>query len=201
MATFRVKIKGTSPLITNDGFKGIDPDSPLVAEAKDIKSRRGTNRTAADDKRLRQLDCQISIWQTETGEIGIPWRAFYACLDGGARAFKEGKDCRTGVFVKSSAFEWDKSLGADIETLSQNIQFTVPAVISRQRVNVTRAKFDRWACTFELDCDAEVVDKAKLERWVEMAGLRAGLGDWRPGSPKGGFFGRFELTELEEIGA
>ena len=199
MPAYRIAIRGSSPLITNDGFKALDPDSPLLAEAQDIKSRKGRNRTTADDQRLRHLECQIAIWQTETGEIGIPHRALYVCIDEGARAFREGKDCRTGIFVRSSTFEWDKSLGETIEELAQTIQFTVPAVISRQRVLVTRARFHQWACVFELDCDEELVDKAKLERWVEMAGRRAGLGDWRPGSPKGGFFGRFDVESIEDI--
>ena len=60
----------------------------------------------------------------------------------------------------------------------------------------TRAKFDLpWSCTFEADVDDELVSREHLERWLDIAGRRIGLGDWRP--EKSDTYGRFELESME----
>ena len=71
-------------------------------------------------------------------------------------------------------------------------------VVQRQRILRTRAMFDvPWGCRFTLDCDDELVEKQMLERWLDIAGRRIGLGDWRP--EKSGDYGRFETVRIEEV--
>ena len=58
------------------------------------------------------------------------------------------------------------------------------------RIMRTRAMFQQpWSCTFTLDCDDELIDQERIERWLDIAGRRIGLGDWRP--EKSGDYGRF----------
>ena len=51
-----------------------------------------------------------------------------------------------------------------------------------------------WSCAYTLDCDDELVDKSQLEAWLDIAGRRIGLGDWRP--EKSGDYGRYETTSI-----
>lgn len=70
--------------------------------------------------------------------------------------------------------------------------------VKQSRIERTRAKFDEWSVTFRVDIDPELVDEKKLASWLDIAGRRIGLGDWRP--EKSGTFGRFETVSIEPIG-
>ena len=198
---YEITIRGSPPgIIHHDGAKGLDPSNPQKAEADDIKKRRGTNRTESDNQRLRELDCQVALWIDESGAVGIPARAIQACLENAARKFKEGPAVREGVIITDSKFGYDEArYGSTLDELGKSTQFTVPVVIGRNRVLATRARFEDWTCTFVADCDPELVDSEKMLRWLDMAGRRVGLGDWRPSSPKGGQHGRFTVEEITDL--
>lgn len=92
--------------------------------------------------------------------------------------------------VIGSEFEWGrKKLGTKIDKLCRTTQFTVPVRVGQSRVLRTRAKFDQWACEFVVETDPELVDQTQLSTWLDIAGRRIGLGDWRP--HKSGTYGRF----------
>ena len=67
-------------------------------------------------------------------------------------------------------------------------------VVQRARILRTRAMFDiPWGCTFAIDGDDELVGTEHLERWLDIAGRRIGLGDWlaqRSPAPTGGLRSR-----------
>ena len=50
---------------------------------------------------------------------------------------------------------------------------------------------------FRYEVDDELVDQTQLETWLDIAGRRIGLGDWRPA--KSGHFGRFETLSILEV--
>ena len=120
-------------------------------------------------------------------------------LEDSAKKLKQGTQVREGLIVdKVEKFEYDtEMLGATPDKLGKNAQFTVPVVVNRNRVLRTRAKFDKWALTFAVDCDEEQVDENQLRAWLEIGGSRIGLGDWRPS--KSGFHGRFKTESVEEV--
>ena len=70
-------------------------------------------------------------------------------------------------------------------------------VVQRSRILRTRAKFDEWGVRFIVEVDQELVDKAQLSAWLDIAGRRIGLGDWRP--EKSGHYGRFQLEAIETL--
>jgi hypothetical protein len=55
----------------------------------------------------------------------------------------------------------------------------------------TRPIFNDWSATFSVCIDTEVVDLPTVKQSLEAAGRLVGIGDWRPGAPKGGSYGRF----------
>lgn len=193
---YRIKIRGTSPLIMHDGAAGLDTRSPANVEKAVIAKKRGSNRTEADEARLRELECQVSLWLDEENKPTVPATALRAMLEESARKLKQGPQVREGLIVdKVEEFEYDtKALGATPEELGKNVQFTVPVVVQRARILRTRAKFDKWALTFTVDSDEEQVDEQQLRSWLIIGGSRIGLGDWRPS--KSGFHGRFETESV-----
>ena len=195
---YQVTLRGTRPLITNNGPAGLDTRSPANVEKKQI-TNQGSKRTASDDERLKELECLISLWLDAGGSPTVPEGAIRKCIETGARKLKQGPQVREGLMVEGvQSFDYDReALGSTVEELGKRAQFTAPVVVNGKRVPRTRAKFDEWSCSFTLDCDDELVDKERLEAWLDIAGRRIGLGDWRP--EKSGIYGRFE-AELEPLG-
>ena len=95
------------------------------------------------------------------------------------------------MVVESNEFHYDTArYGSTVEELGKSAQFTVPVVVQRARILRTRAKFDcPWSIVAVVDVDDELVDGAMLATWLDTAGRRIGIGDWRP--EKSGQYGRF----------
>lgn len=196
---YRITVSGVSPIIHHNGAAGLDTRSPVSREIAAIAAKRGGNRTAADDERLRELEAQRALWLDESGAPSIPATAIRAAIEGGARKRKQGPQVRGGLIVLNTAFDYDtEKYGTDIEALGRSTQYTVPVVVQRSRILRTRAKFDTpWSCTFELDVDDEQIDQSQLLEWLDIAGWQIGLGDWRP--EKSGMFGRFSASEIKKV--
>ena len=102
------------------------------------------------------------------------------------------------MITEIKVFDYDRSaLGTTVEELGKKAQFTVPVVVQRNRLERTRAKFDEWSVTLLLEADDELVDQQQLESWLDIAGRRIGLGDWRP--EKSGDYGRFVVDEIKRV--
>ena len=197
---YELTIKGVDAVIMHSAA-GLDPKLPANLEKAEIARKKGTNRTAADDARLRELEVQLSLWLDDEDAPTIPPQAFRACIEQAARKLKQGPQVREGLIVaRTLAFDYDRErYGTTVEELIQTTAFTVPVVVQRSRIMRTRARFDlEWSARFELDADDELVDATQLETWCDIGGRRLGIGDWRPA--KSGNHGRFELAQLTPIG-
>lgn len=193
---YTATVSGASPIIHHNGAAGLDTRSPISREIATIRSKRGANRTEADEDRLRELECQRSLWLDDGGAPTIPSTAIRACIEGGARKRKQGPQVRGGLVVLKTSFDYNKErYGSRLEELGRSSQFTVPVVVQRSRILRTRAKFDTpWSCTFEVDVDDELIEESQLADWLGIAGRQIGLGDWRPQTS--GTYGRFILKEI-----
>ena len=192
---YTVKIEGVSALIQHSA-SGLDPLLAVNIEKGEITKKRGSNRTEADDARLRQLETITAFWLDANERPTIPASALRSVIETGARKVKQGPMVREGLVVTRSQFTYDTArYGDTLEELALTTQHTVPVVVQRNRILRTRAKFDcPWACEFDLDCDDELVSEPFLSQWLDIAGRRIGLGDWRP--EKSGEFGRFTATNI-----
>lgn len=193
---FNVEIKGIRPIIMHSGA-GLDPRHPANLEKAELTKKKGTNRTESDDARIAELECLLALWLDGANNPTIPAAALRANIETGARKLKQGPQVREGLVVASiDGFVYDTDrYGDTLEQLGQTTQFRVGVVVQRQRILRTRAMFDMpWSCQFTLDCDDQLVDRSQLETWLDIAGRRIGLGDWRP--EKSGDYGRFEVVEI-----
>ena len=196
---YRITIKGVSGLVVNNGAAGLDTRSPANIEKAQIAKKRGSNRTESDEDRLRELECFTSLYLDENESPTLPPAVLRACLEGAARKTREGAAVREGLIVTDvELFDYDRELlGTTAEDVAKNAQFTVGAVVQRSRVLRTRAKFDEWSVVFVIDTDPELVDLEKLTSWLDIAGRRIGVGDWRP--QKSGHYGRFQVETIEPL--
>ena len=185
----------------HNGAAGLDTRSAANLEKAEITRKKGSNRTESDEARLRELETLISFWLDESSAPTIPSAAIRGCIETAARKLKQGPDVREGLSVDEIIeFEYDRErYGTELEELSQKTQFIAGVVVNRKRILRTRAMFELpWSLAFRLDCDDELVDKEKLETWLDIAGRRIGLGDWRP--EKSGDYGRFEVVSIDAEG-
>ena len=190
---FTVELEGDSPIIMHSAT-GLDPTTDIARAINEIAKKRGTNRTEADTLRLRELECQQSLWLDDSGQPTVPVAALRACIETGARKLKQGPLVREGLVVQQAAFTFDEAAyGTTLKEWGVKCQFTVPVVVQRARLLRTRAMFDvPWSVTATIYGDVELVDATKLHTWLDIAGQRIGLGDWRP--EKSGMYGRFSAT-------
>ena len=198
---YQVTIRGVSPLITHNGAAGLDKSTPANVEKSEIEGK-GSNRTSIEDARYKELDCLISLWLDERDAPTIPGAAIRACIVGGAKRDKRGRGSlvKEGLRVEGvQSFDYNReALGETLEELGKRAQFTaVVKTKSGGRVLKTRARFEEWSCVATLECYDDLVDQRRLEAWLDIAGRRVGLGDWRP--EKSGHFGRFE-AEVRPLG-
>ena len=188
---YRVTIVGVSPIIMHNGVSGIATRSPAKLEIKAITAKRGT-RSEADEARLVELECLNSLYLDDDGKPTVPETAIRAAIEAAARKTKQGPAVREGLLVEAvEQFEYDeKRYGTTVDELAQSAQFTVPVVVQRARVARTRARFDLpWKIVATVDVDDELIDEQMLLAWLDTAGRRIGLCDWRPQCS--GTFGRF----------
>ena len=194
----KLRIEGVSPIIMHSAA-GIDPLLPINIEKQEITRKRGSNRTEADDARLRELETIGALWLDANERPTIPASAIRAVIETGARKLKQGPQVREGLLITETSFEYDQTkYGKTLAKLSKSTQFTTSVVVQRNRIMRTRAMFELpWACEFELDGDDELVSVEHLERWLDIAGRRIGIGDWRP--EKSGTHGRFKLASIATV--
>ena len=193
---YTVRLTGDSPIIMHSAA-GLDGTSDISREIAEITAKRGNNQTTADKLRLKELECVRSLW-LENGNPAVPHSALRACIETGARKLKQGPLVREGLIVQSSKFSFDtERYGETIDSWGRKCQHTVPVVVQRNRILRTRAMFDLpWSVTAEVYGDDQLVDAEKLQVWLDIAGQRIGLGDWRP--EKSGAFGRFSVESVVE---
>ena len=197
---YRVTIEGLPPgIIFHNGAAGLDTRSPQKLEIAEISRKRGSNRTATDDARLAELECQLSLHLNASGTPTIPTSMLRANIENAARKLKQGPQVREGLIVsRIESFDYDEeTFGTTVSELGLSTQYTVPVVVQRNRILRTRARFPEWQCTFNLDCDDELVDQSQIETWLDIGGRRIGVGDWRP--QKSGEHGRFKMISIEPL--
>jgi hypothetical protein len=107
---------------------------------------------------------------------------------------KAGKLISAGVIVEGPA----KFKAAGIKSLvaasgDESFHFRCAVKVGTSKVMRTRPIFNEWSATFTLCMDSEVVDLPTVRQSLEAAGRLVGVGDWRPGAPKGGSYGRFVI--------
>ena len=197
---FKVEIKGITPIIMHNG-DSINPRTPAAIEKAAITSKGLRNRTESDESRLREIECITSLWLNGDKRPTIPASAIRACVETAARKNKQGGQVREGLIVLETSFTYDTDkYGATLDELAVSAQYTT-GVRSKGRgtggrVLRTRPMFDiPWSCVFTAYADEELVDKTQLESWLDIAGRRIGLGDWRP--EKSGIYGRFEVVSID----
>lgn len=178
-----------------------DPLDEYAQKLKKVSAKR--NKTEDDHKLMSDIEQQAGLYWTD--ELGV-----YLPTDNIQRMFldacKKVKLGRQAVAIMPSA-EYGVPLIFDGHKNWSKIT-TDPKYRFRKAVTVASAKVMRtrpliptgWTAEIGIDLDTDLMDVDQLSDITEIAGLRIGIGDWRPGAPRvPGTFGRFVVTGFEEV--
>lgn len=141
------------------------------------------------------------------GHVVIPSLALEASFLAASGGYKVKKTTLRKILASGCQIQ-----DFEIELLIDNKPFTVadikkndwlytcPVVIGRSRVMRTRTKVPMgWKAIFTVAVTHPLLGEAVLKEAISRAGTEAGLLDWRPGSPKPGKFGQYEIVEFKII--
>lgn len=198
---YMIEIAGTSPLICNNG-EGVDKFSDLSIAIGDINKRKPT--TKADAVERSRLEAERAIyWHGETAQPTLPAGMLRACIEGAARTRKQGPLVRQGLTVESvERFTFDRNRIAGDTNNRRDVAaayvFVTGVKQAAKRIERGRARFPLpWSVRFIVDADPEIIEEAQLRTWLDIAGRRIGIGDWR--RQTSGDHGCFKIVSIDAI--
>lgn len=203
MKKFKCRIEGVTPFIMHNS-EGASPMCHWTKLAKPLKAKR-TKKTDEDQEKLLEIGFLSSLyWSDELNGLYLPSENIEKMiLEAGRRCDQRGaKSQYPGIIVPHFlGFKFETPNRSDMEKLRQdpNNKYFRIVKIQNSRTPSMRAIFHKWACSFELEVDPEIINPSTAKEWLEVGGKRIGLGCRRPSSPTPNKFGRFQLVEFEEV--
>lgn len=186
--TIKVKITGIRPLLMHSD-KLANPLDPLTKAHKSLTSNR--KKTDEDHEAIAKSEWLASLYIDDSGP-GLPDHVIEGCLLAGAaykKLKKHMKSC-VEVLTKMAPLEYDGPKTPE-RLWDAGFYDARSVVITGKRIMRYRPIFRKWAATFEIAYDPDLVNKDDVIRALEDAGARAGIGDYRPK------FGRFTVEVLQ----
>lgn len=195
----RITLVGTSPLLMHNQRLS-DPLDPYAKALKAISAKRV--KTDEDHMEMSKLEFEGGLYFDPDFGPYIPGVNIQRSLVEGARITKRGKDVDRGLLVLDSRCKLEYDGPRTIEGLYNNgdeeYVSRMSAKVGQVRVMRTRPKFETWGVECYAEMDLGQLNYEDLCAIAETAGKLAGLGDYRPSSPHGGPYGRYD-AKVEQV--
>ena len=219
MMTYQFALEGISPLLMH-------ADDVERADVLDAWRKHSDNKDISKpgDDRSPPWSWQSYLYYDEDGMVTIPSDNLMVALRfGGSKMSMKGQETfksvsQSGLLIKELYLEFSingkgaiagdkiaklKSLpfseqAAKVEKDLGFKLFVKRAVVKSSKHVRVRPRFDHWNLRGTIEILEPVITEAHLKTMFEIAGSRAGLGDWRPSEKKSpGPYGRF-LSSLQK---
>lgn len=176
---------GIRPLVMHNG----ELANPMNRFSKAIKEVSGKRKkTDSDFEEMARIEFEGGLYWDDEAGVYMPNDCIEACIQGGAKKSKLGKDVQAAVFVQDETVALIYDGPRDIQGLYKDPRFILQkgVKVSMSKVIRTRPMFPTgWKLKFTLEYDETIINEAALRKAMVDAGSLVGLGDWRPK------FGRF----------
>ena len=187
-------IEGLCPTILNNGQKA-NPLNDFAREMKAILSTKKRGAVLSDDQaeELARIEFLGSLYVDDNGVPCWPGENIESMFLSAAKKQRRGDDCKIGLLVDGNwPLIYDGPKNA--EGLWKDKRFRKVCMARNKGVPVLKCRpiFNQWRLSFVVSFDPDVLDARTIESWLEIAGSRVGLSDWRPK------FGRFRVLQIEE---
>jgi hypothetical protein len=206
MSTKSVKfsITGLSDMLMHCG-QTADPFNKFSKALKKLSSKR--NKTDDDLMGLSNLEWWAGLYTDKPIEIKddstckalsgtkliLPAHVLDSCVREGSRKIKLGKQASAGAIVEGDGAFYPVGV-SDLNKIFADEQshYRVAVKVGTAKVIRNRPRFKAgWSAEFSVLIDDSVIEIEQILQALENAGKLVGIGDWRPGAPRGGSFGRF----------
>ena len=197
MKQFKVVISGPALIMHNGRLA--NPRDPYAKALKEITSKK--KKSDDDHEEMARREFQGGLYHDDDIGPFIPGEAIQAMLVEGSRKAKQGREF-VSVSVEEDRVPLQYKGPRERDALWSDDKFviTVGVKVGTARVMRTRPLFRNWTLEFTVTIeDGATVNPADVERALVAAGRVIGVGDWRPGSPRGGRYGRFAVETFEEL--
>ena len=184
MKEFSITIAGKTPLLCN-----------RFTDAAQMSASSGNRSSIATQSSTPHEVAEQKLYVDDQGVIGIPQPNLFRCIIDAGKYFKVGKSKVTTQ--KSSLIPACVAVDPVFIPIYHNDDWTVDSRPVRipatgGRIIAHRPMFNDWALSFNVSLDDSMIDERLFREIVDAAGLRVGLGDFRPDTK--GPFGRFVVT-------
>lgn len=198
MDMVKAVIKGTSPLLMHNGQMA-DPLNYWAKELKKVTAKR--QKTDEDYNAMARIEFMGGLYFDKKDGVYLPGDNIAAMVRDGGKLKKRGAMVQRGVecidLRCAVVYEGPRTMEALWDVGEFRHICTIKNGSTGGRTPRCRPCFNEWGLTFNLFYEPETINLDDLRQCVVDAGMQVGLGDWRPGSPKGGRFGRFKLVTWE----
>lgn len=179
----RIKVQGITPLVTNKFSE------KAKAMIRDKQTSQTTRKKAPKDI---VKDYEAAFHRLPDGAAGIPASAFKGAAVAGARNF----EAISMVQVKQAIFVLGEGPDQLIKIEGEPEMWEAPVRIAKGGTDLRhRPRFFPWACEFDIMYNDVILTKEAVIALVDAGGL-AGVGEWRPSSPKSttGSYGMYRVV-------
>lgn len=184
----QVRLQGERPLLMHSS-RLADPLDPIKIELDRLTSKR--SKTIADHEQIAKVEWHGGLWLLGAKPC-IPSEAIEAAFVGAAKTRRKGKQAKAGFSCTASPLlEYDGP--DDLSSLWEDKAFRLrfPVNVSASKVMRTRPRFSNWRVDVRIEYLPSLLNPSEVIEIFEIAGLREGLGDWRPK------FGRFSVSKID----
>lgn len=192
MKTFKVKLRGTTPLMHH-----------RMTE-EEIQKLLGTKTEKKKDKEVltpREI-AEKHVYKDSEGDFAIPTMYLIGAVKSVASEYKQKnsqrkslKSIAAGIIrpkAEYSKLTWNGKKVKDFE-----VDIRKATNHKAGAVAVCRPRFDEWETELELDINTDLISAEKCLEVINDSGIRSGIGSFRVS--KGGYFGQFVCTEFKEV--
>jgi hypothetical protein len=182
------RITGVRPLLMHSS-RLVDPLDPISIDLARLTSKRA--KTAADHEEIARTEWIGGLW-TRAGAPCIPAEAIESAILAGAKTKRKGKQMKAGFLCNEAPLlNYDGPRGLEELWADKQFRFRHPVQVNDSRTMRTRPRFPKWHIDVNAQFLPSLLNRDDVVEFLEIAGFREGLGDWRPK------FGRFKVELLE----
>lgn len=197
MKQIKVVISGPALLMHNGQLA--NPRDPYAKALKEMTAKR--KKSDEDHEEIARREFQGGLYHADDIGPYLPNEAIRAMIVEGSRKSNKGREfVSVDVEEERVPLQYKGPRDRDKLWADSNFILTAGVKVGTARVMRTRPIFRNWTIEFTVTIEDDAsINVADVEQAITIAGRKVGLCDGRPGSPKGGRYGRFSIVSFEEI--
>lgn len=190
VGTMKVTIKGTTPLIVNQF--SVKVREQLAARHTGMET--GVTQSARDP----EAEAKEKLYLTSKGKYAIPASGLKKAMV--TACTSTNKKIRKTFLLQALHVIGTEGNLIELTTPGYRVQEDIGRVgPSKTPRPIWRPVFDKWAATFLIRYNKDIITPSMIVNMLNLAGFAVGLCEWRV--EKSGSFGMFEVTSSDDKAA